>query len=404
MSQILCLNDDNLCPICSSFVSLSSKIVSEDYPFYVVSGKKRNDNDMEVFRNQYLSPEDEKEGIINATEKNPDLLRVYVKNEPRAIYPGAIKLFVADYCSDYTLERLAASGEGIEKLGVLRADVDNLGKAFVSGFPKKYQTISRASSFSRMMSTFFKLYINRILLNPVFSLKGNRPQKKRNAAVIYAGGDDMFVVGAWKDIIEFSVDINNDLKRFAQKTLSVSGGIGIYDSKYPISYMAQETADLEDASKKMDGKDSITLFSENHSFKWDDFIYSVYDKKFKLIYDFFEGNARIRKNNDENVESRGKNYLYNILELVRNCERSEEGDDEEEKKSNKMKYGGKLNIARLAYMLSRLAPEKKAPDEYKELYDEFSRKLYEWSSNSNDRREIIMAIYIYAYLQRKQGK
>ena len=398
------LNDDNLCPICSSFVSLSSKIVSEDYPFYVVSGKKRNDNDMEVFRNQYLSPEDEREGIINATEKNPDLLRVYVKNEPRASYPGAIKLFVADYCSDYTLERLAASGEGIEKLGVLRADVDNLGKAFVSGFPKKYQTISRASSFSRMMSTFFKLYINRILLNPVFSLKGKRPQKKRNAAVIYAGGDDMFVVGAWKDIIEFSVDINNDLKRFAQKTLSVSGGIGIYDSKYPISYMAQETADLEDASKKMDGKDSITLFSENHSFKWDDFIYSVYDKKFKLIYDFFEENAKIRKNNDENVESRGKNYLYNILELVRNCERSEEGDDEEEKKSNKMKYGGKLNIAKLAYMLSRLAPEKKAPAEYKDLYDEFSRKLYEWSSNSNDRREIIMAIYIYAYLQRKQGK
>jgi CRISPR-associated protein Csm1 len=168
--------------------------------------------------------------------------------------------------------------------------------------------------------------------------------------------------------------------------------------------MAQETADLEDASKKMDGKDSITLFSENHSFKWDDFIYSVYDKKFKLIYDFFEENAKIRKNNDENVESRGKNYLYNILELVRNCERSEEGDDEEEKKSNKMKYGGKLNIARLAYMLSRLAPEKNAPAEYKELYDEFSRKLYEWSSNSNDRREIIMAIYIYAYLQRKQGK
>ena len=36
--------------------------------------------------------------------------------------------------------------------------------------------------------------------------------------MIYAGGDDLFIIGAWKDIIEFSVDLQEKLAAFSEDT------------------------------------------------------------------------------------------------------------------------------------------------------------------------------------------
>lgn len=62
-------------------------------------------------------------------------VRTYGKNK---MYTGknvATKLWVGNYHSDCnTFEEMAKKSEGIERIGVLRADVDNLGTTFVSGF------------------------------------------------------------------------------------------------------------------------------------------------------------------------------------------------------------------------------------------------------------------------------
>ena len=54
-------------------------------------------------------------------------------------------------------------------MSVLRADVDNLGKTFMSGFVDKkgndrYVTLSRTATLSRQLSLFFKYYISSILV------------------------------------------------------------------------------------------------------------------------------------------------------------------------------------------------------------------------------------------------
>ena len=79
----------------------------------------------------------------------------------------------------------------------------------------------------------------------------------------YSGGDDLFIVGSWDDIIGFAVDLYYALKKYTQGTLKISGGIGLYPSKYPISVMAKQTGELERCSKRNDReKCSCCFWSE----------------------------------------------------------------------------------------------------------------------------------------------
>ena len=391
------LTGEDLCSICSGLTSLSSKIMDPKMKFFVIRGMQGNDAQMPVYEGEYLEAA-ELQKVQEMIAEDDHFICAYSKNEFYTGHEYATNLWVADYSSARTLEELVTKGKGISRLGVIRADVDNLGAAFVSGFPRKYQTLSRAATFSRTLSMFFKWHVNALLRNGGYRLDGggsdicavssieNGQQEEgtgpRNATVIYAGGDDLFIVGAWKDIIEFAVDLYRSLEAFSIGTLKISAGIGMFYEKYPISYIASQSGDLETASKELDGKNSVTLFSEkNHTYHWDEFIDQVLGEKFQMLYRFFS----FSKEESE----RGKAFLYRILTLFRESE-------------------DKINLARLAYLLARLEPPKKGGDEsaeaYRRLYKEFRQKLYQWQRNEKDRKQFITAIYIYAYLTRGEDE
>ena len=391
------LTGEDLCSICSGLTSLSAKIMDPKMKFFVIRGMQGNDAQMPVYEGEYLEAADLQK-VREMIAEDDHFICAYSKNEFYTGHEYATNLWVADYSSARTLEELVTKGKGISRLGVIRADVDNLGAAFVSGFPRKYQTLSRAATFSRTLSMFFKWHVNALLRNGGYRLDGggsdicavssieNGQQEEgtgpRNATVIYAGGDDLFIVGAWKDIIEFAVDLYRSLEAFSIGTLKISAGIGMFYEKYPISYIASQSGDLETASKELDGKNSVTLFSEkNHTYHWDEFIDQVLGEKFQMLYRFFSFSK-------EEAE-RGKAFLYRILTLFRESE-------------------DKINLARLAYLLARLEPPKKGGDEsaeaYRRLYKEFRQKLYQWQRNEKDRKQFITAIYIYAYLTRGEDE
>lgn len=391
------LTGEDMCSICSGLTSLSAKIMDPKMKFFVIRGMQGNDAQMPVYEGEYLEAADLQK-VRGMIAEDDHFICAYSKNEFYTGHEYATNLWVADYSSARTLEELVTKGKGISRLGVIRADVDNLGAAFVSGFPRKYQTLSRAATFSRTLSMFFKWHVNALLRNGGYRLDGggsdicavssieNGQQEEgtgpRNATVIYAGGDDLFIVGAWKDIIEFAVDLYRSLEAFSIGTLKISAGIGMFYEKYPISYIASQSGDLETASKELDGKNSVTLFSEkNHTYHWDEFIDQVLGEKFQMLYRFFS----FSKEESE----RGKAFLYRILALFRESE-------------------DKINLARLAYLLARLEPPKKGGDEsaeaYRRLYKEFRQKLYQWQRNEKDRKQFITAIYIYAYLTRGEDE
>ena len=133
-----------------------------------------------------------------------------------------------------TFEKLAIQSEGIDRLGVLRADVDNLGAAFTNGFVRereenvvdrnRYLTLSRFATLSRQLSMFFKHHINGLLRGQTalegLSLKPDLAGGRKKAVIVYSGGDDMFIIGSWNDVIELAVDLRHAFRIYTADSLS----------------------------------------------------------------------------------------------------------------------------------------------------------------------------------------
>ena len=81
-------------------------------------------------------------------------------------------------------------------------------------------------------------------------------------------------------------------------------------------------------------------------------------------------------------ESKGNSFLYKLMDYI--------GRVDEDR----------INIARIAYLLGRVAPTDSGK---RKIYNDFSQKIYAWSFNYEDRRQLLTAIQIYVYLNR-EGK
>lgn len=135
---------------------------------------------------------EKKENIVKWMNQ-PEFKRVYAKNRRYTGKQLATKLWVGEYTQGQTFEELADSSEGIKRIGVLRADVDNLGQTFVSGFENtennnRYVTISRTATLSRQLSLFFKLHINQILNNPEYTMDGKKKETGKDATITILEG------------------------------------------------------------------------------------------------------------------------------------------------------------------------------------------------------------------------
>lgn len=148
-------------------------------------------------------------------------------------------------------ECIANESKGRKMLSYLKADVDNLGAVFAFGLQEN-NSISRISTLSRMLDTFFSGYMQKLI-------EGNYPE----LYTVYSGGDDVLVIGPWDSIINFAKELNKDFKRFTcnNKNLTLSAGIAFVKHNYPV-FRAVEMADNAlDLSKDM-GKDRLNLFGQ----------------------------------------------------------------------------------------------------------------------------------------------
>lgn len=364
---------DDKCPICHGLERLSGGILNK--AFFTIMKEPEQDA-LPLPGDCYLIPDTEK-SLRKHMEKQT-YVRSYTKNRFHTGKDIATNLWVGDYSTGETFEELANQAKGVKRIGILRADVDNLGSTFVYGFQRpdgdeSYMTLSRTAVLSRQLSLFFKFYINQILRDgseTPFSKKG-----ERKVVIVYSGGDDVFLAGAWNDVISAFMDLRKEFMKFTQETLSISGGIGLYHDSFPINVMAKEVELLEDQAKHVDGKDAVSLFHEEHTYPWKVFMEQVLEKKYQTIQSYFGS-----------TQEHGMAFLYHLVELLRNSEE-------------------KINVARYVYLLSRMEPECKDGKEIRDRYRRFSKSMYEWSQEEQDRKELITAIYLYVYLHREtEGK
>lgn len=163
-----------------------------------------------------------------------------------------------------TFDELAKADQGLNRLGVLRMDVDNLGQIFINGMREEKRTFSRYSTLSRNLDWFFKGYLNTIW-------SGNETYKN-NIQIIYSGGDDLFVVGQWIPLVKFARKIKEEFDNWVchNRHLTLSGGIALIGGSFPILKGAIEAEDAEKLAKNYErddqAKNAFSIF--DYSLSW----------------------------------------------------------------------------------------------------------------------------------------
>jgi len=146
-------------------------------------------------------------------------------------------------------------------LSVLRMDVDNLGSIFSFGLERNderesIRSLSRTVNLSRALNLFFTGHINTLA-------------EKWKIYVTYSGGDDLFVVGSWINVLNFAFDLKEAFTQYAcgNKNLTISAGAYLCRESYPVHRAANHAGAAESRAKKSSPeKDSISIFGRE--FKW----------------------------------------------------------------------------------------------------------------------------------------
>ena len=407
-------DEEIACEFCLNLYKLGQDILTQDLVFVI--SEEKIDGGIKIFgkdKDLYMYAVN----IEDIDMFKGKILRIYSKNNLLE-NDLAIRLYLADYSAKnendevMTFDDLAKSScktdKGIKRLGVLRLDIDDLGIAFSSGFVSdkdkiednlRYATLSRYADLSKDISMFFKVAINKICAGDLtggvdfeekaFNIFGIAKSPKRKVNIIYAGGDDLFLVGAWDEVLEVAIDINRAFKQFTNGRLTLSAGMAMFSPTYPISKMAEIAGLLVQMSKSKKDKNSIALFGMEtnlkangqleckHIYTWTDFEMMVCKEKMNYLL------ARLSFDGDKfNKLSVGKSLIYRLMDLIQLA-------DED-----------KLNIARFAYVLARMQPKQDKDEQKRKVYEDFVSKMYQWINNNEDKKQLATALNLLVYYLR----
>ena len=150
---------------------------------------------------------------------------------------------------DWDFEDFSEQAVGINRLGVLRMDVDNLGEIFIRGlrFPgvtgaeQEMGSLWRVATLSRQLNWFFAGHLSQLL----------KPFER--VQIIYAGGDDLFLIGSWDELPQVADTIRQRFRDYCagNPNFTLSGGIAVVRGKYPISRAAELAGEAEAAAKSL---------------------------------------------------------------------------------------------------------------------------------------------------------
>jgi len=191
-----------------------------------------------------------------------------------------------------TLAKASCGGDkkqGVKTLAVLKADADHMGRFIresnvTAGF-------ENFDGFSKGMDAFFSLHI-----------AARMREKYPNTYTVFGGGDDLFIVGAWDEVLALAREVHESFGTYVKGELSLSMGIALAKPSTPISYLAEHTEHLlEDAKGIDEQKDALSMFGE--TVKWKDYIAC-----YELLLPALESQHQVTELKTA--------WLYRVLELA----------------------------------------------------------------------------------------
>lgn len=146
-------------------------------------------------------------------------------------------------------ELMALQSTGISRVGVLRMDVDNLGAIFGHYLQG---SMVQTSALSAALDLFFCGHLNRACGE--IDAQGEHTNV---LYVIYAGGDDLFIVGAWDRMPLLAERVRRDFATYTGNNahLTISGGIVLEGRKFPLYRAAERAGEAESRAKQHERRD-----------------------------------------------------------------------------------------------------------------------------------------------------
>ncbi|MEM6335631.1 MAG: hypothetical protein AAF752_03635 [Bacteroidota bacterium] len=189
-------------------------------------------------------------------------------------------------------DELAEYGIGPDRLCVLRMDVDNLGQIFQIGLRDAGASLTRIVQLSAGMDFFFSSYLNRLrnlYWTPDAGIThqpsddeawktadedgraSDGTMRLKNAIqILYAGGDDLFIVGSWHVLPAVAAWIRSEFSRYTghHPELTISAGLSLFPKKHPLFKIAETAGAAEKKAKEFrTAKDAVTWLGEPMTWK-----------------------------------------------------------------------------------------------------------------------------------------
>lgn len=187
--------------------------------------------------------------------------------------PQAQKPHTGDIIEFETMGHFAKQRTGTDRIAVLKMDVDNLGALFL-----QTQSPVQTKKVSDALKSFFETELLSLWQSEFKSLEkdGVKPYPYReNIYIVFSGGDDCFIIGAWDAVFEFAKVVRKAFDTFLRSAglsgLTLSASLTVLDSKFPVVRMNEMAESALKAAKREDpkSKNRISVFSQ--VIGWEDF-------------------------------------------------------------------------------------------------------------------------------------
>lgn len=175
----------------------------------------------------------------------------YGRRDPEnPIEPGRLKEFGHLACQD---RRPLPGGKwtGIEGLGILKGDVDNLGAIFQKGLASP--TFARMAALSRQVNAFFSTWLP-WLCHSEFP----------DTYTVFAGGDDFFLIGPWHSLMRLAERLRESFADYVAHNpeLHFSVGLCVCKPGLPVPQLARMAEQALEEAKARAGKNAVHCFGQ----------------------------------------------------------------------------------------------------------------------------------------------
>jgi CRISPR/Cas system-associated protein Cas10 (large subunit of type III CRISPR-Cas system) len=174
------------------------------------------------------------------------------------------------------LAEFAKQRTGSNLLGALKLDVDNLGGHF-----KDLTSREASDKLATHLNKFFGTELRRLREEGSFKHNDSSYRYKDNIYLVFAGGDDTFLLGGFDAVLEFTEVLHKKFKDFSdllmkeitqlKKNITFSASLIFFNPSFPVLKMADIAEQhLSDAKEASPEKNRIAVMGE--VFTWEEFL------------------------------------------------------------------------------------------------------------------------------------